>query len=522
MPLVRIGPAGGLGLNGDLSSQALPAEAWTEARNVRFLDGMALQFYGHGEVYGGALIVPHHVTPCNVGGARYWIYAGLSKVYGVTGSGGSVTHTNLTRQADGADVDYAGAANAWTSTLLSGIPVLNPGNTSDPPQRWDLDPAHRFQALDNWPADTFCRSMRAYRNFLVALGVTKAGQAYPYMVKWSHPADPGAVPASWDETDPAVDAGEADLAEGYDPIVDGLQLRDSFMIYKENSVWRMDYAGGPYVMNFAKVLGVSGAMNRNCVAEVDGFHFVLTGSDCIVHDGQSASSVLDKQTRRTLFQRIDGQSFGRSFVFKNPFLNEVFVCFPEAGASMPNLALVWNYRDRTVALRDIPDLNHAAFGPVEIGLAQPWDGDASPWASDITLWNASEFTPDAARVLMASNSQKLFLLDSSTTFDGVAPQAVLERRGLSLGAPESLKLIRGVRPRIQGAAGETVIVRVGGSDDPYADPTYGPPMTHVIGRTTANDCLVTARYPAVRFESGTAYQWRLDGYDLDVEPAGAW
>jgi len=50
MPLVRIGPAGGLGLNGDLSSQALPAEAWTEARNVRFLDGMALQFYGHGEV----------------------------------------------------------------------------------------------------------------------------------------------------------------------------------------------------------------------------------------------------------------------------------------------------------------------------------------------------------------------------------------------------------------------------------------------------------------------------------------
>src|SRR5205807_2105214 len=153
----------------------------------------------------------------------------------------------------------------------------------------------------------------------------------------------------------------------------------------------------------------------------------------------------------------------------------------EAGSTTPNLALVWNYKDRTVSLRDIPNLNHAAYGPVETGLAQPWDGDSSPWASDITQWNASEFTPDAARALMASNDQKLFLLDSSTTFDGVLPAAYLERRGLSFGEPESLKLIRGVRPRIAGNPGETVIVRVGGANDPYTDPVYGPPMTHVIG-----------------------------------------
>jgi hypothetical protein len=522
MTLLRISPAGGLGVNRDLSSSELPSEAWTDARNVRFVDGMAWQFLGHGEVYSGAPVVPHHLAACNVGGARYWIYAGLSKLYGVTGSGGSVTHTNLTRQTSGVDVDYAGAPNAWTSTLLSGIPILNPGNGVDPPQRWDLNTGHRFQALDHWPAATFCRSMRAYKNVLVALNVTKSGTNYPFMVKWSHPADPGAVPISWDETDPALDAGEADLAEGYDPIVDGLQLRDSLMIYKESSVWRMDYTGGPYVMAFAKVLGASGAMNRNCVAELDGFHFVLTGSDCIVHDGQTATSVLDKSMRRSLFQLIDAQSAGRCFVFKNPFLNEVFACFPEAGATTPNLALVWNYKDRTVAFRDIPSLNHAAYGPVEIGLAQPWDGDASPWSSDITLWNASEFTPDAARVLMASNDQKLFLLDSSTTFDGAIPQARLERRGLSLGAPEQMKLVRGVRPRIFGNDGETVTVRVGGADDPYSDPTYGPPMTFTIGQATACDCMVTARYPAVRFENGTAYQWRLDSYDLDVEPAGSW
>jgi hypothetical protein len=522
MTLVRIGPAGGAGVVRDLSSHELVPSAWTDARNVRFLDGSAWQSFGHGEVYAGAPIVPHHVLPVNVGATRYWLYAGLAKIYGVTGAGGSTVHTNLTRQSAGVDVDYTGAANAWTSTSLSGIPILNPGNATDPPQRWDLNTANRCVALDNWPSSTFCRSLRAYKNQLVALNVTKSGTNYPFMVKWSHPADPGAVPISWDETDPTLDAGEADIAEGGDPVMDGLQLGGTLVVYKEQSVWRMDYTGGPFVQAFTKVLGSSGAMNRNCIVEVEGRHLVLTGSDVIVHDGQAAESVLDRQARRALFQAIDAQATGRCFVFKNPFLNEVFVCYPEAGATTPNLAMVWNYKDRTVGFREIPALNHAAFGPVEAGLAQPWDGDASPWASDITAWNAGEFTPDAARVLMASDQQKLFLLDSSTTFDGALPTAFVERRGLSLGAPEALKLVRGVRPRIQGNVGETVRVKIGAAYDPYGEPIWQAEMTHLIGSTVACDCLVTGRYIAVRFEGAGAYQWRLDSFDLDVEPAGSW
>jgi len=483
---------------------------------------MALQFYGHGEVYAGAPIVPYHVMPVNVGSERHWLYAGASKVYDVTSATGSPVHTNLTQQDTGVDLDYAGSPNQWTSTTLSGIPILNPGNLTIAPQQWDLDIGNRLKDLDNWPSSTYCKSLRTYKSQLVALNVTKSGQNYPFMVKWSHPAPPGAVPVTWDETDTTKDAGEVDLAEGGDPVMDGLQLGGTFIVYKEQSVWRMDYTGGPFVEQFTKVLGISGAMNRNCIVEVDGFHFVLTGSDVIVHDGQSARSVLDKQSRRSLFQSIDAQSFGRCFVFKNPFLNEVFVCFPEAGQTVPNKALVWNYKDSTVSFRDIPNLHHANYGPVEVGLSQPWSGDSAPWNSDITAWNSAEFTPDTARVMMASSDQKLFLLDSSTTFDGTIPSAFLERRGLSLGNPDKRKLIKGIRPRIMGNPGETVLVRVGGAEDPYSDPVYGEAMTFTIGSTVSCDCLVDSRYPAVRFESGNAYQFRLDSFDMEVELGGQW
>lgn len=517
MPLIRVPNAGLIGVNRDLSAHELPANAWTDAHNIRFLDGMAYQFYGHGEVYNSPSFTPQHVLPCNVAGARYWIYTTAGKTFAVTITAGVAVHTEITHVTP-----RTGVVNQWTSTLLSGIPILNSGDTTSVPMSWDLSLSNKFVNLANWPANTYCKSLRAFRNYLVALNVTKSGTNYPFMVKWSHTADPGSVPVSWDPADATKDAGETDLAEGYDPIVDGLQLRDAFMIYKEGSCWRMDFTGGAYVFRFSKVLGTSGALNRNCIVEVDGFHVVLSGSDVIVHDGQTATSVLDKQTRRHLFQNIDVNGAGLCFAFKNPFFNEVFICYPAIGASSCNMAMVWNYKDKTVSFREIPNLNHANFGPVDNGLTGNWAQDSAPWDSDLSLWDGPDFVPSTARTILASANTKLYMMDSSSSFDGVIPAAYLERRGLSFGAPEQIKLVRGIRPRIVGNTGQTVNIQIGASDDPYTDPSWGETMTHTIGQTIANDCLVAGRYIAVRLATGSAYQWRLDSYDLDVETGGMW
>jgi hypothetical protein len=524
MPIKRLTNIGSVGVVQDLAQSELPSEAITDALNARFLDGSIYQFLGHGPVYAGALGTPHHVMQVNVSGDRYWLYATLAKIYAVTGAGGTVVHTNLTRQTASVDVDYSAEPNRWTSTSLSGIPILNPGNATDPPQSWDLNIANRFTALPNFPANTYCRALRAYKQQLVALNVYKGGVHYPFMVKWSHPADPGAVPISWDITDPTVDAGEVDLAEGGDPIIDGMQLGGTFVIYKEQSVWRMDYAGGAFVQQFTKVRGISGAMNVNCIVEIDGFHVVLTSNDVIVHDGQSAKSVLDKRMRRRLFQLIDADNADRCFVFKNPFLNEVFICFPTAGNTVPNMALVWNYVDRTCTFREMPDLNHANYGPVEQGLSQPWSGDDAPWDEDTTTWAGGEYTPDSSRALMASDAGKLLLLDSSTSFDGVAPTSFIERRALPVGSMEQMKTITGIRPRIFGSAGDTLVIKLGGADlDPNAEPTWDAEAEFVIGETVQVDLMTTHRYPAYRIENtGGASRWRLDSLDLFWEAAGGW
>lgn len=517
MPMIAVKNCGALGVIKDLSAHEMPIEAWTDALNVRFLDGYAYQFLGHGSVYNTPPVVPQFVMQVNVAGVRYWLFASAAKQYVVTNSGGSAVYTDITHITA-----RAGVVNQWSGFVFGGIPILNTGDTATIPMYWDQNLANKFVDLTNWPANTYCKVLRQYKNFLIALNVTKAGVNYPFMVKWSSPAVPGSLPSTWNPADATNDAGEFDLAEGQDPIIDGLGLKESLIVYKERSTYRIDYAGGQFVLIPKKVFGMSGILNRNCAVDLDAFHFVVTGSDIIIHDGFNATSILDKKARRFFFQNIDVTNRGLVFCFRNTFLNEVFVAYPSIGSSVCDRALVYNYVDKTVSFRSLPNVNHAADGPVDNTLGGTWSQDNDPWDSDLTAWDGPDFTPDTVRVLMASASQKLYMLDASASFDGATPGAYLERRGLSFDAPERLKLIAGIRMRITGNIGATVIVKIGASDDPYTDPVYMATMTHIIGTTVNCDCLVTGRYIAIRVESGTAYQWRLDSYSLDVSDAGAW
>lgn len=517
MALEHVQNCGAVGVIKDLSVHELPISAWSDAMNIRFLDGYAYQFLGHNTVYGTPPDTPQYVMPVNVAGVRYWLYASATKQYVVANTAGAAVYTDVTHATP-----RAGVVNQWSGFVFGGIPVLNVGDIARVPMYWDQNLANNFVDLTAWPANTYCKVLRQYKNFMVALNVTKAGVNYPFMVKWSSPAVPGALPSTWDETDATNDAGEFDLAEGQDPIIDGLGLKESFIIYKETSTHRIDYIGGTFIFGNKKVFGMSGILNRNCAVDLDAFHFVVTGSDILVHDGYNATSILDKKARRFFFQNIDVTNKGKVFCFRNTFLNEVFVAYPAIGSSSCDRALVYNYVDKTVSFRSLPSVNHAADGPVDNTLGGAWDADNDPWDSDLSAWDGPDFTPDTVRVMMASALQKLYMLDASASFDGVAPVAYLERQGLDFGAPEQRKLISGVRLRITGNVGETVIVKIGAADDPYLPPTYAPAMTHTIGSTIQCDCFVDGRYIAVRVETGTAYQWRLDSYSIDVKSSGAW
>ena len=137
-------------------------------------------------------------------------------------------------------------------------------NGVDDPQYWSLTngiPLSNTKMVDlnDWPASTECKSIRAFRSFLIALNISKSGVNYPRLVKWSTEAATQTTPTSWDETASAVDAGEYELADTKGDILDGLQLQDKFMIYKEDATYSMAYIGTPFIFSFRQLSPTIGA-----------------------------------------------------------------------------------------------------------------------------------------------------------------------------------------------------------------------------------------------------------------------
>ncbi|MCU0810609.1 MAG: hypothetical protein MUE59_06165 [Thiobacillaceae bacterium] len=492
----------------------LPPAAWSSALNVRFASGAAQKMLGHSSI-GTPSVAPYGLVPVIKSGTAYWVYPGLAKAYSWDGT----THTNITRQTTGADVDYTGAASDyWNGGVLNGVLVLN--NGKDAPQMWvgsKLE-ALTWDGSNTWAAKGYtAKVLRPYKNFLVAMNWDDGVTDYPQTVYWSNQADPGAVPSDWDFADPANEAGTNELAATQGYILDGEQLRDAFVIYKEDMISLMQYVGGAFVMNFRDVSKTTGALAQRCTKEFYGKHFVLCQDDVIVHDGQNVESVISKRMRRALFSAIDPTYYSNSFVARNLAKEEMWLCFTETGQSLPSRAAVWSWRDGTWSWRELPSPTHIAFGvlPSTSG-STTWDSDGDSWDADSSAWGERSYNP-ASQALLAATSGAFYKLDDTEQFAGAAMSSYLIREGLLLDGQPTHKMVRAIYPRATGGAMSVSIGHKWDADDSYSwegPYTFTPATDHVVRVRS------TGRFHAVKFEFPGSSAAALHGYDLEFAVVG--
>lgn len=516
MPLFRFKNAGKAGLNLDNEPNDLASGEiieWSGGGNVRFNNGYVEKFTGHSTPNGTPVVTPYGIFFSNVTN-RYQVYTGLAKIYAVTGT----THTNITRALG----DYTGAAaNRWNGGTLAGTLILN--NGVDDPQFWAGDIGTPCAKLTNWPANTKAKVIRVLDNFVIALNITESSSNYASMVRWSTPADPGTLPASWDYTDPTNESGRVEgvLSSTPDKIVDGLALGNTFMIYKENSTYSMQYTGGQDVFRFACVSKTSGILGIDCVASFHGGHAVLADGDIVLNQGVgSMQSIIDRKMRSWIYNNIDSDNREKSIAVTNARKNEIWFCIPQVGQTWPNTAVVWNYMDNTWGIRDLPSITHANAGIISASTVDVWDNRTDVWDDADGVWAVDEYSKTTPRVMMTSSDGNLYLADITRSFNGTPMTAYIERTGLDFGAPDKIKMCKGVRPRFDAADGTIIRVYVGQQSDLDGAITWSTPVNFTIGTSLKADLFVTGRYLAIKFESVAQGSWRLKTFDMDIEFVG--
>ncbi len=518
MPIISLSETGVVGLNFDIPPTELTPPAWTSGKNIRFQDGSAMPVRGDAAIMGTSPFQPIWAFPFaeSLYDTVAWILPGTDAIqafyndtlYDITNVLGPYTGT---------------VEDRWSGGALGGLFILN--NGVDKPQVWpEVNVATEIIDLANWPANTTAQCIRSFKNFLIALDVTKTSVRYRTMVKWSHPADPGFVPASWDETDTTKDSGEYSLTETASACVDAVPLKDNLIIYKEDSVWGMQYVGGTFIFRFYKIFGDFGMPQRDCAVEFQaGSHIVFTGDDLILHDGNTAQSIATNKVR-SLLRQISVPQLRSCYMVTHVARNEVWFCFRQQtdDAVYADTALIYNWIDKTFGIRALADYYCLVAGRIS---PDPllWQEATYPWQTAQQEWDELSKESSIPR-LLAVGPDFLYWADVTQY---IAGQVTLERTHIGVAVKaksppdlSSMKFMRRIWPRLRGNAGQVVLVTLGHHNEPNEPVIWESPQQFVIGTTSKVDVTITGKMFALRLSSLNGLNWIFSGMDADMEFAG--
>lgn len=505
------------GIANDVPASQVADEFYTSGNNMQFRGTFAERSPGHAEVYAGILTELRNISNQQVGGINYWVYQGINSSSVVT----ELTHTDITIAAGLTTITES---DAWTSGLFNGVYFAN--NAIDAPMFWDGIPANKMLELPGWVSGTTCQAMVAFKNFLFALNMTTSGGAFPMLVNWSSAAPAGAVPGVWVPSATNL-AGSASLSETKGGIIDALPLGGNLIIYKGHSAYSCQFVGGNDVFRFSKLPITFGALARNCVADINGKHFVVSDGDVMLTDGNSGESIIDNKMRKYLFDQLDQDNFGATFVVNYTAKNEVWICFPSSGHSVCDKALIYDTQEGIWGARDLPDISHAVVGVVsDVVNTDFYDGATDTYDLAHRTYNQQEFslTDDSLVVAMTDDGtptdSKFYQVDKGTTFAGTNVPAHIIKATMHHGEPERLKMVSRVYPNIVADAGVGVFVRVGSQMTSEGPTTWNTEQTYTVGTTEKIDVTVQGRFISYQFRSDGLKSWKLVGWDADIDLRG--
>lgn len=522
MPLLTINDFAESGLNSDLPPWLLPNGAITYGVNFRINNGKVSNFGSYedwNEPAGAASSFYPGYGLRVAGSSDFIIVAGRTAVYVFDGS---AFHDISNASATYTDIVTDGELD-WTGTLIGKIPVIN--NPLSPPEYWDpqgtgtlMQDLPFVTSVSTWRSLSYtCKAMRSHKNFLIAMNLTESTTDYIDTYRWSHPADTNGLPFTWDETDPTNLAGKASLGGDGGNIIDGRTLRDSFAIYSETAIDILDYTGDAFVFNRREMSSTTGLLARRAIAEVRGTHFILADGDIISNDGNRIQSIIHKRIRQRLVSNMQADAYLRSFAVTNSAEKEVWFCVPENGSTHPNVAYVYNWKDDSWSIKDIPPIAHAVYAP-RATPSDTWNTVIGTWSTILGAWGSRQRTPNDDTIIGIENDPTVInVLDNIETATGTF-ETIIERTNLKLTTDESINTLNRIYPRIEGTG--VVTIKVGSQDYPDGPVTWKTGQSFDPTTDRKLDVRATGKLHCWSISSTTSARWSLSSMDFEFVSDG--
>jgi hypothetical protein len=511
------------GVNSDILPWELPGDFVTDMENMRIVRNKISPFGGYSTWATLPVdFIPGYIMHIGSISGRFWLIAGRNSV-------------QVFDSATFFDISSAGGypsipdENLWTGCMLSEIPIITVG--SHYPEYWpeqsgviQLEPLP-WDATRTWAdVNEQCNIIRSHKQYLFALGLTSNGVYLPNSVRWSSPADTGLVPETWDPLDTSNVAGITPLGGAGGTIIDGLTLRDAFVVYRESGITVFDYVGGQFVWQVRHLSTTSGLLSPECIVEVRGRHFFIGNGDILVNDGNSVQSLLHNRLRKRFSESYDGDNYLNAYAVKHNSASEVWFCVAEKGFTFPNIAYIYNWEDDTWSIRNIQESASANYGPLK-DAATTWTTVKGTWGSASSSWtqsNASALQDSIISItkpVAMGTSGSMLSLDVDNTPSEVTYNSGIERLSFALDGLAQVTSIQRVYPHLNGPG--TVYIQLGSQDYPGATVRWKPAVAVTASDVRKVDIRTTGELHCFRiFSENSSDYWEFSGMDIEYVKAG--
>lgn len=566
------------GVNFTREPSQLPSQVWDEATNVTFRHGITKKVTGYEQGFGktgasgDSSVYPLSILSLRDDSQRYywWAYASFNssnqgeiyRIDSVNSHDDVSPNTTITKATD----------FEWSTDSINAVPYFN----YQQPYKWNG--ATRFERYKYFPDHVKFKMLRTYKNFHVGLnfdtvdfdpenppvgwgssitdatereayrktfGAWNAGQ-HQNAIWWSSDVVGKDVDVSWADADPTKSSGWNFLGGAGGPIIDGKVMRDSFIIYRERSVWQMTYVGGINVFAFKEIFTDAGCLGKDCIAEIEGQHYVIGQSDIYMHNGVQKKSIADGVVRKEIFSSIDPNYIRNVFIATKYQDKELWFCIPEASTNIDgkcNIAYVYNWEEATWSRRNIPnslcsvytilsiseddiswaaeseggplDVNNEATNPTLQGCT--WEEATDAWVDSAFKYNPSQWGLALGGTLADNSGGAIYTSIKEPMEDGENFEAVVEKKWMDMGDRTLYKTINKIYPLVREG---TVDVYISGTSTIMESPVWKYVGEFDPMKKMHLACQATGRFLHVKFIIKNASRAELRGYAVDFSRSG--
>ncbi len=517
--LAQLRDIGETGLILDISHEKLTPGTVTNGKNFRVANKGITSVFASNPIIETTTANAGFLFPVTTPTGDFLITLGRSAIHAYNGA----SATDITPSGGitlGTNDEYK-----WSGCMLGQIPIFN--NIVSYPYYWSpqttgtLLQALKFTNAQTWVQKGYhAKVFRSHGAYLFALNLIEGVTELPDTFRWSHPADVNGLPFTWDETDLSAVAGKASLGGDGGQIIDGLSLRDSFVIYSQNAINVLRPSGDDQVWSRRQISSNYGVVSKDVTVEVDGRHFFIIAGDILTTDGNSIESIAHQKIRKTMDIRANYEYYENSFTIKNPIRNEIWFCVPENGSVLPNAAYVFNYKDGTWAFRELSEsLAHATYGKK---VASPityetYDGTETP----VTFENFDlpySYAPYSENgvIGISPTTGRLVSMDDNSSDSSI--QSIIEAINIEIDQVPDATSITRVYPYMSGDI--DVQIQFGSQDFINGPVKWRPAVNFNPFRQRKIDVRTSGKFHAYRISSTSSKNWSFTGMDIEYERSG--